>query len=259
MKRVEGYYQLKCNFHTHFIEAFGEYPEIMVNAYHRAGYDCIALTEHYDLVEDLNFAKRAQEYAQKRYSSDFLVIPGLEIGLKDSAYPGAMRDLLALFVDSHISRNLMSEGMDLDTSLNIVLNEIHQKNGIAIIAHDHRTLSHWDGESTPDWIWDHREDKEIDGWEIGNGSGYYEKLSDGSNCMLSHPEESVNERYCVTANSDAHNKDDMRAKNICYTYVFAYERTIEGVKDALLNRRTIAYCNGAAYGLSKWLNHHQDY
>ena len=71
-------YLLKCNFHTHYFETYGDRPEIMVDAHYEAGYDCIALTEHDIQISDLKGEQRAQAYAQDKYGSDFLVIVGEE-------------------------------------------------------------------------------------------------------------------------------------------------------------------------------------
>ncbi len=253
MIECEGYYLLKCNLHTHFVEHLGEHPEIMVDAYHDAGYDCIALTDHFDKIDDLSLEKRAQEYARKKYGDNFLVVVGLELALNDSTFPGAMRHMVGLFLNKHIPKDIFSEDMTLDESLVVALNEIHRQGGIAIVVHDHRCLSHWNGEGEPDWTWDHRMGKEIDGWEVGNGSGYYEKLPDGSNCMLSHPQESVDEGYIVVADSDAHDVEEMKLKNICHTYVFTKEKTISGIKRALMARRSVASCNGILYGKKKYV------
>ncbi len=254
MKKIKGYYMLKCNLHTHFIEHHGEHPEIMVDAYHDAGYDCIALTDHFDKIDDLSLEIRAQKYAEEKYGDDFLVLIGLELALPDRDYPGSMRHVVGLFLKKHIPKEIFRENMDLDTSLNIALNEIHSQDGVAVVVHDHRCLSHWEGEGKPDWIWDHRKGKEIDAWEVGNGSGYYENLPDGSNCMLSHPLESVNEGYIVVADSDAHDTKEMKKKNICYTYVYVKEQTISGVKEALMGRRTVASCNGLLYGQEEYID-----
>lgn len=279
------FYLLKCNFHTHFAETYGNGAKVMVDAYYKAGYHCIALTEHDDCIKDLQPEKEAQAYAKKKYGSDFLVIVGEEVAFDDSENTGEpSRELLALFIDSYIDCGRDS-GVDYSVAstpaitLNPLLQEIHKQGGIAIVCHDNwlrwlynchlpaqkekikvkKFEDYKNGARSAKWFWDYRKGKEIDGWEVGNGGGLYREHLDGVSYMLSHPRESVDENYIVLSNSDAHcvnyhgEPDTFRLLNRCHTYVFAKDRSVEGIKEALLQRRTVACCDGTLYGKAKWL------
>lgn len=252
-RKIERFHILKCDFHVHFTEAYGSDARPMIDAFHQARYDCIALTDHADLLKDLSSEKEAQIYARKRYGSDFLVITGLEISLNDEVSSDAMRHLVALFIEKHINP---PRETDLEASLITTLDRIHRQKGLGIIVHDHRGVArlYEKGVEYPEWIWDYRKGKAIDGYEIGNGSGYYERSPYGSNCMLSHPQESIDEGYITLAGSDAHDVQQIADRSVCCTYVFTLDKTIEAVKEALLARRTLSYCNGILYGQERWFN-----
>jgi len=252
-RKIGRFHILKCDFHVHFTEAYCSDARPMIDAFYQAGYDCIALTDHADLLKDLSSEKEAQTYARKRYGSNFLVITGLEISLNDEVSSDAMRHIVALFIESHIDP---PQETDLDASLITTVARIHRQKGLGVIAHDHRGVArlYEKGVKYPEWIWDYRKGKSIDGWQIGNGSGYYEKSFDGSNCMLSHPQESIDEGYITLAGSDAHDVQQIADRSVCWTYVFTLDKTIEAVKEALLARRTLSYCNGILYGQERWFN-----
>ena len=248
-------YLLKCNFHTHYAEFYGDKPEIMVDAYYEAGYNCIALTEHDDVIKDLEGEKRAQLYAKKKYGSDFLVIVGEEFAFDDRSNSGCyIREVLGLFLSEYIFTGRKS-GKDISLiDGQKALNEVHRQGGVAVICHDNWLVwcLEYMGRGKHPWMWDFRHGLPIDGWEVGNGvaSRLNEKKA-GRDLMLSHPQESVDEGYIVLANSDAHKIEEFELSTDCYTYVLANQKTLQGVKEALLDRRTVAFCKGKMYGAEK--------
>lgn len=262
MSKKEEFYLLKCNFHTHYFEFYGKNAKIMVDAYHDAGYDCIALAEHTCFLKDLEVEKEAKAYAEKKYGQEFIVIVGEEINFDINKNGRIYRkDAIALFLDKYIfcgirhpdnndPPNIISAGEAFD--------KVHAQGGIVIIAHDSHTAwrgEFYDGKGKQIWTWDFREDFPIDGWEIGNGSAYYgANIANAPDSMLSHPQETVDEGYIVMANSDAHNVTDIKSRGICYTYLFVTEKTTESIKEALLEKRTVAYCNGKLFGEQRWLD-----
>ncbi len=249
-------YLLKCNFHTHYAEVYGDKAEIMVDAYYKAGYNCIALTEHDDCVKDLEGEKRAQLYAKEKYGSDFLVIVGEELAFSDRNNSGCIvREVLGLFLSEYILTGRKSE-RDYDSLIDgqKALNEIHQQGGIAVICHDNWLVWYLDyaGLGKYPWMWDFRRGLPIDGWEVGNGiAALLNEKKAGRDLTLSHPQESVDEGYIVVADSDAHRIMEIEQCAVCRTYVFANEKTLDGVKEALLDRRTVACCKGKMYGAEK--------
>ena len=245
-------YILKCNFHTHYAEHNGDNAEIMVDGYYEAGYDCIALTEHDNVIKDLAGEKRAQRYAQEKYGSDFLVIVGLELVFNDRDNSGCdAREVLGLFLSEYIPTGRKSTrdyGSVFDGPT--ALGEIHRQGGIAIICHDNWmvwSLEHQAGLGKHPWMWDFRHGLDIDGWEVGDGLCSLQEGAD-RDLMLSHPQESVDEGYIVVADSDAHRTMEIEQCAVCRTYVFAESKTLDGVKAALLDRKTVAWCKGKMYG-----------
>lgn len=103
------------------------------------------------------------------------------------------------------------------------------------------------------WFWAKRIEYSIDGWEVGNGSGETRKENDGTDCIFSHPQETVNEGYISLANSDSHKIEHMKTRGLYHNYIFVKERSDSGVKEALLERRIVAYCNGEIFGQEKYL------
>lgn len=261
-EKKEGFYVLKCNLHTHFFESYGNDAKIMVDAYRDDGYDCIALTEHDYYLKDLEVEKAARAYAEKKYGQEFIVIIGeeiyFELGKNDRKY---RKEMTALFLDKYISCGRQSPDDDDPPDLisaGKAFEKIHAQGGIAIIAHDSLTVwrgEFYDGKGKQIWAWDLRKDLPIDGWEIGNGIAHYgANIANAPDRMLSHPRESVNEGYISVANSDAHNAKDIKPYGICHTYLFVTERTTNGIKEALLEKRTVADCNGELFGEQRWLN-----
>ena len=247
-------YLLKCNFHTHYFETYGDRPEIMVDAHYEAGYDCIALTEHDIQISDLKGEQRAQAYAQDKYGSDFLVIVGEELAFNDTSVSGCMvRETLCLFLDEFIvSGRKFVRDYDSLLDTRAALDEIHRQGGIAIICHDNwlEWFLEYAGLGKYPWMWGFRHGLAIDGWEVADGvAGLANEGMAGRDLMLSHPQESVDEGYIALANSDAHKAEDIPlCVDMCYTWVFAPERSLEGVKQALLNRQTVAVCRGEMWG-----------
>jgi hypothetical protein len=254
----EELHLLKCNLHTHFFESYGNDPRRMIDAHHDAGYDCVALTEHCGYLEDLDVARDAVAYSEETYGPDLIVIVGEELNFrvthKGQSYG---MDMIGLFLDRYIYCG-DTRGIDPDPSGFVTaaeaLDNVHSQGGIGIIAHDNYTS--WLGRREQNRVraWDFRGNWALDGWEVGNGLVYDQHDESGTDLMLSHPQESVDEGYIVVANSDAHSTEDVERCGICSTLVFAAERTAEGVREALLNRRAVADCNGHLYGRREWVD-----
>lgn len=254
MTKKEEYYLLKCNFHTHFFESYRNDARIMVDAYHDAGYDCIALTEHCCFLKDLDVEKEAKAYAEEKYGRDFIVVVGEELNFKISKnHRSYGMDMIGLFLGEYIYCGYMSgDNLDLANFMTAreALDKVHAQGGLGIIAHDNLTATFFHakdfGEGEGIWAWNFRKNLPIDGWEIGN--------SHTLNLMLSHPHESVAEGYITMANSDAHGVKDIKPRGICCTYLFVTDKTPECLKESLLKKRTVADCNGKLYGEQQWVD-----
>ena len=247
---------LKCNLHTHFWEYYQAGAMRMVEAYRDAGYDCIALTEHCGFEDSFGETLSAAARSAERYGNEFLVIPGEELNFRisiDGRHYGM--DLVGLFLTDHIPCGWTSE-REPDTADFITggeaLDRIREQGGIGILAHDRLTAELWHprsfGVGQGIMAWDFREQLAFDGWEVGNGIARREGDALGRELALSRPEESVAEGYIVTASSDAHRVEDVGPLRNYRTYLPVEERSVEGVRAALLERRAVAYCDGRLFG-----------
>ena len=254
----ENYQTLKCNFHTHFAETYGYNKKgamKMVSTYHKMGYDCISLTEH-NSHTNLEKELEVQDYMRREYGSGFIIIIGEEFEFHDT-YRYSIKDaeegrecghLLALFLNKYINYSFEKNGRW--KKLEELIEDVHQQKGLVILPHDHL-----DKYLIGKWFWNWRKKFLLDGWEVGNGAGYLCKKEDGTNCLLSHPKNVINEGYIALSNSDAHDVEQAKKLDkVCHSYLFVKERSVEGVKDALEHRRTVAYCDGAIFGKRKWLD-----
>lgn len=253
---------LKCNFHAHYYESYGRDATAVVEAHRTAGYDCVALTEHFCFLPDLEVEENARRAERARGGEELIVIVGEEASFALAGEGGVYgKDVVCLFLNQVIRCELdphpapstevgplipLSKGLDL----------IHAQRGIAVVAHDAWGVwwdRRFDGKEQGLWVWDCRHGLAIDAWEVGNGWATFEKNAPGLELMLSHPQKSVDEGYIVLANSDAHAADQVGRLGACCTYVFVSERSAEGVKDALLHRRCVASCDRQVFGREEWV------
>lgn len=88
----------------------------------------------------------------------------------------------------------------------------------------------------------------VDGVEVVNGTTFYPHIV--HRC--------IDEKLAMFANTDEHYLTEQRFGSVgrfrTMTIVLANELTEESVKDAILNRRTIAYSGGSLIGEEMWLN-----
>lgn len=262
LPQVNGYNVYKADLHTHTIYSDGDCtPEYRVKEAWNNGLDVLAITEHieyrkhegnmiaflkgyvkpdaqavnYNIIRkaadekgiqsDLNLAVKLAQKAAKGYG--ITIIPGAEI----TREPITIGHYNALFTQDN---NTLYDTDPMKSFVNA------RKQG-ALIMHNHpgwrrKSLEHPELEKT---IY---EKGFIDGIEIMNGSEFYPKA-----ITRAHEQ-----KLFVSANTDVHNSTyEQYILNNCFrnmTFIFAKENTLEALKEALVNRRTLAYAYGSLAG-----------
>ena len=221
---VGGYKALICDFHTHTIFSDGSItPEERVWEAQRRGLDAVAITEHIEFRPHSDYItadhNKSFEIANgvAKYAG-VLVIPGAEITREKP-----LGHLNALFLKD-------ANPLDVDDPLKAIDKAVKQG---AFIMWNHPG---WPNDSST--IYDvHKQlirENKIHGVELVNGHEYYPKAFN----------------YCQDYNLTYMGNTDIHG-NYCLTYntakqygpvniVLAKERSIESIKEALFQRRSIA-------------------
>lgn len=242
---IPGYTTLKCDFHMHTVFSDGHvWPTFRVNEAVRDGLDAISLTEHIDFEGQPDDIKRnynrAYEIASEAAKSrKLLIIRGAEISprvppyhnnalfLQDAnAIPSAyMKDWKKKFVmkDSIKHDELMAPFLEV------------KKQG-AFVFYNHPGYSWWDKKDTNIFTSFHKELFEkgiLAGVEVAN-SGRYN--------IIAH-RLAMQYNLTMVCNTDEHY--DMFARYYTthrpMTLVFAKNKSVEAIKEALQARRTALY------------------
>ena len=241
--QVNGYNVYKADLHSHTIFSDGKVtPEWRVEEAWQDGLDIIAITDHIEnrpyvtrvpkylngvevqvqnekeISVDLNASVRlAQDQAKKL---NMLLIPGAEV----SRPYKTVGHLNALFTTDN---NAIPD----DDPLQALRNAKAQG---ALVQFNHPGTGRTSLDLTEFEINAYKEGL-IDGIEIFNNNGFYPKAIDRA----------LEKGLFMSGNSDVHTTTDIAysdatlARNI--TLILAKEKTMDAVKDALVNRRTIAY------------------
>ena len=234
----DGYQTLKCDFHIHTIFSDGDvWPNVRVQEAWREGLDAIAITDHIEyrphkeiLKGDLNESfKIAKKEADSR---GFIVIQGTEITRSKP-----LGHLNALFIND-------ANPMDVKDPLKAI--DVALGQGAFIL---------WNHPGWPDdksTLYPVHEEllkaRKIHGVEVLNYMEYYPVAFDWCN------------KYGIApfANTDIHGlvsadygiaEGRMRPM----TLVFASDRSVEGIKNALFARRTASLFDGKLFGQEEHL------
>ena len=241
--QVNGYNVYKADLHSHTIFSDGKVtPEWRVEEAWQDGLDIVAITDHIEnrpyvtrlpkylngvevqvqnekeISVDLNASVRlAQDQARKL---NMLLIPGAEI----SRPYKTVGHLNALFTTDN-------NAIPAEDPLQALRNAKAQG---ALVQFNHPGTGRTSLDLTEFEINAYKEGL-IDGIEIFNNNGFYPKAIDRA----------LEKGLYMSGNSDVHTTTDIAysdatlSRNI--TLILAKEKTMEAVKDALVNRRTIAY------------------
>lgn len=233
---LEGYETLKCDFHIHTVFSDGQvWPGMRVNEAWNEGLDAIAITDHIEyrpnkaiIISDLN--KSAEIAQETGRDIGMIVIKGTEITREKP-----LGHINALFVQDVNKLDVLNE---LDA-----INEAVKQGAYLVWNH-------------PGWPNDtctmfpiHKEliaQKKIRGAEVFNGNHEYPKVVD----------------WCAEynlgffANSDIHytSANMYREKfQRPMTLVFAKERSVEGIKEALFAGRILACFSNHLVGKEEYI------
>jgi hypothetical protein len=235
---IPGYFTLKSDFHMHTVFSDGAlWPSIRVDEAIAEGLDVISITDHAEYhkkeVEDNNMA--TYEIAKKHAEGkDLILILGGEIS--------ASRDHFnALFLNDPNEPNLRDK---------IPANRIaaaNEQDAFVFWNHPGWTAKYKDGNCPRDEEFIGLiKAGQIKGIEICNGDGYWEGAHD------------LVQEFDLTllGNSDIHGVSTYRFqpdKHRTITLVFAHEKSVEGVREALLNHRTAIYQGDHLIGPEEFL------
>ncbi|SHF88431.1 hypothetical protein SAMN05444274_11185 [Mariniphaga anaerophila] len=233
---IEGYETLKCDFHIHTIFSDGQvWPGMRVNEAWNDGLDAIAITDHIEyhpnksiVNSDLN---TSNEMALKQGNEiGMLVIKGTEITRSKP-----LGHINALFVQDANKIEVANELDAIDEAVKqgayLIWNHPGWPNDTSTLYPIHKELI---------------AKKKLHGAEVFNSWEYYPKVLDWCN------------EYGLAyfANTDLHytSANMYREKfQRPMTLVFVEERSVEGIKEALFDGRTVAYFNKHLAGSEKYI------
>ncbi len=235
---LPGYKTLACDFHMHTVFSDGSvWPTVRVNETWRQGLDAIAITDHIEYQPHKDDVPtqhgRAYEIAESAAKAhNMLLVKAAEI-TRDTP-PG------------HFNALFLNDVNPLDTPE--FLDAIKQANQQgAFVFWNHQG---WKGEEKGRWLDVHTtmfENKWLHGMEVANGDDYYPSAH----------------KWCLEKNltmigdSDIHDPD-LREENTSkdhrtMTLVLVKEPTINGIKEALQEHRTIVWFEDQLIGREELL------
>lgn len=250
---IEGYKTLKGDFHIHTIFSDGSvWPTTRVQEAVWEGLDVIAITDHIDtrhqkMVKNGYFdAKkcdrdRSYKIAKKAAGKKLLVIHGGEISR--GMPPGHFN---CLFIKDNDAICAAAEANDHDHVLAMEggLKEAHAQGGFTMWNHPN-----WDKQAPNETImWPEHEKLYQAGYM--NGIEIYNKYCGYS--PEAH-EWALERNIAILGNSDVHHmflyeEDYLHGAHRPVTLVFATEKSLEGVREALDARRSAVFAEGVVYG-----------
>ncbi len=229
---LPGYKTLKCDFHLHTVFSDGEvWPTTRVMEAWRDGLDAIAITDHDDYHPhkddvSVNLARVHQIALPAAERAGILLVPGVEISKGDIHFN-------ALFVTD---ANAFT-GLDLTSALTAA-----KKQG-AFLFWNHPG---WRGPT----VWQPvieaaHKDGMVHGVELVNGRTFYAEAFPWIGPK----------KLAILANTDAHAPlpAEQRLGQRPVTLVFARSADLEGIREALTARRTVAWMDDHLWGSAELL------
>jgi hypothetical protein len=240
---IPGYKTLKCDFHQHTVFSDGSvWPDIRVMEALMDGLDAISLTEHLEYQphkEDIPHPDRNRSYdlaVKEAENHDLLIVKGSEITRKMP--PGHNN---AIFITDP-NRLLMDDSI-------AVFREAKKQGAFIFWNHPNWIAQRKDGIATLTDV--HRlliREKLLDGIEVVNDQTYSDEALQ---IALDH-------NLTIMATSDIHKLIDWDFKvndggHRPVTLVFAKEKNEAAIKEALMNRRTVAVYKNLLIGRNEYL------
>lgn len=241
---IPGFITLKGDFHLHTVFSDGEvWPATRVEEAWREGLDVIAITEHIEYRPHKRYLKADHnssfEAARKKAKEkNILLIKGAEI-TKKKLPPGHLN---ALFIDDVNSIENKDAVLAIEEAV---------KQG-AFILWNHPGWKRQQPDSTKWWeFYSELQSKNmLHGIEVANSNEWYPVALDWC----------IDKKLTVFGNSDIHVPINLKYdfsnpyNHRPLTLIFAKERSIEGVKEALFEGNTIAWFGNYLAGKEEILN-----
>lgn len=233
---IDGYQTLKCDFHMHTVFSDGlVWPTVRLDEAYREGLDAIALTEHIEYLPHKKYinADHNSSYEickKKAKEMGLLLIKGSEITRPMA--PG------------HSNAIFLTDSNPLDTK---DYKDAFKaaKNQKAFIFWNHPG---WDKQQpdTTKWWPEHTElynNGCMNGIEVANGNLYVPEALKW--CL--------EKKLTMLGTSDIHQPiqtdyDFAKGEHRTMTFVFAKERSMDGIREALDNRRTLVWYKDKVIG-----------
>lgn len=240
---IPGYKTLKTDLHQHTVFSDGSvWPDIRVMEALMDGLDVISLTEHLEYQphkEDLPHPDRNRSYnlaLAEAKNHDLIIVRGSEITRKMP--PGHnnavfIKDANNLLIKDSVEIFKAAKAQGAFVFWNHPNWTAQRKDGIARLTDMHKMLI---------------KEKLLDGIEVVNDGTYSEEAL----------QIALDNNLTIMGNSDIHKLIDWDFKvneggHRPVTLVFAKERTEEGVKEALFERRTVVYYKDLLIGREPFL------
>lgn len=200
---------LKCDFHVHTYLSDGTYSLFQVMAlYKDYGYDVVAITDHNKMLNPDEIRGISKQFG-------IIGIAGEELG--STWKDGKVKHILGLFLQTPINQShICFVKCNKTNEVKPFFDEIHKQAGIAIVAHP---------DYNSEWLnlLNNKTDF-IDGWEVSDA--------------LVKNDSYVGNVYLL--NHDFHSLDKLKfSLTNSYTLCYSYNRTEEGIKEALLSNRIV--------------------
>lgn len=235
---LPGYLTLKCDLHIHTVFSDGTvWPTVRVDEAWRLGLDAIAISDHIeyqphraDIPTNHN---RPYEIAAGRARERNLLFPKATEITRDTP-PGHFN---AIFLDD-------IDPLDTEDFLEVFRQAEAQGAFVFWNHHD------WQGQERGGWMDIHTELFEngwLHGMEVANGSTYYPRAHQW--CL--------DRGLTMIGTSDIHQPDlnerTTSDRHRSLTLVFAEERTLDSLKEALMDGRTAVWIEEKLIGLPEYL------
>lgn len=233
---IPGYQTLKCDFHMHTVFSDGTvWPTVRVQEAWEEGLDAISITDHI-------------EY--RPHSKDVIANHNRSFEIAD---PLAKEQHIILIRGAEITRNMPPGHLNaiFITNANLLdrdnvfeaLQEARDQGGFIFWNHPG-----WKAQQPDSTVWwnEHTQlykKNLLNGIEVYNGEFYPEALA------WAHEK-----KLTIFANSDVHGPIKIENGHRPMTLVFAKSRTQGGIKEALINQRTVAWFDNILVGNAVYLN-----
>ena len=246
---VEGYLVLKCDFHLHTVFSDGSvWPTTRVEEAFREGLDVISITDHLEFhhlnEQDVHAKNLNREYEIAKGLSEqlgILLIPGAEITRE---VPAGHFNVLFL-EDANLLEKFINYENHYDPA-NLTETLQAAKDMGCFIFWNHPSYQHPSG--IAEWYDIHEELYRkglIMGVEVANSNMYIPLVQKWAE----------DKKMTMFSNSDYHHSVGIQEGSYRpMTFVFVKERSMESIREALSNRRTIAFAQNYLYGDKSLVN-----